>query len=254
MSDARSVFGAELRKSLDLGRVADWISAGLALYVRVIPLDHFVVSFCEQGDLLSQWRGYGPQGSGYSVGFWSSALLAAAGRKESNYLGACTLRRVKYRNDEKVEMVRKRIDILRESLSPVADQLLSLSDVERSHYDGFLLQVGSSLNPTFALMKNAAFEAENEWRLVRTLGRIPVPSEQASPVHVRPVKGRLAPYVKIPWQLPNNPPSNEVRGINIIYCGPSTEPLLDQRAVRDLVLSCNSRGTRVLQSKVPLRA
>jgi hypothetical protein len=33
-----------------------------------------VCSFSEKGDLLSQWRGYCPQGVGYSIGFDSAKL------------------------------------------------------------------------------------------------------------------------------------------------------------------------------------
>ncbi len=254
LSDARDVFSAELKTSLDLGQLSNWISTGLALYARILPFDHFVVSFCEHGDLLSQWRGYGPRSSGYSLGFWSSALSAAARTEKNNYRGVCSLRKVKYKNTEKAKMIGKRINILREALAPVANLLLGMTDPERGQHDVFLWQIASSLNPTFALMKNAAFDAEEEWRLVRTFRRHVVPTEEESPVLVRPVKGRLAPYLKLPWPVPNNGNSNELRGLNIVYCGPSAEPLLDQRAIGDLLLSCNSFRTRVLQSKVPLRA
>ena len=254
LTDARDVFRTELNASLDMGRLADWISTGLVLYARSVPLDHFVVSFCEHGDLLSQWQGYGPHGSGYSLGFSSSVLMASASAKTSNVRGTCTLSKVKYKHDEKRELIQKRMGILCEFLAPVSSQLLDMTDQERDSYSFFLWQIASSLNPTFALMKNDAFEAENEWRLVRTFRRPAVPSAHRSPILVRSVKGRLAPYVEISWQLPSNQSSNELRGLDVVYCGPSPEPLLDQRAVTDLVFSYNSFNTRVLQSKVPLRA
>jgi hypothetical protein len=36
------------------------------------------VSFCEERDLLSQWRGYTNSGGGVAIGFQSRALVAAA--------------------------------------------------------------------------------------------------------------------------------------------------------------------------------
>jgi hypothetical protein len=33
------------------------------------PISAFTISFCDEGDLLSQWRGYGLFGSGYAIGF-----------------------------------------------------------------------------------------------------------------------------------------------------------------------------------------
>ncbi|MFD5408588.1 DUF2971 domain-containing protein [Streptomyces nojiriensis] len=40
---------------------------------RSLPLHVYVACFCENGDLLSQWRGYGGTG-GYAIGFRSDAL------------------------------------------------------------------------------------------------------------------------------------------------------------------------------------
>jgi hypothetical protein len=39
----------------------------------------YTACFCENGDLLSQWRGYGAKGDGYSVGMRRSILNALAG-------------------------------------------------------------------------------------------------------------------------------------------------------------------------------
>src|SRR5207247_6603227 len=41
-------------------------------------VDAYVVCFCEADDLLSQWRGYGDRGGGFSIGFNPSAVLNTA--------------------------------------------------------------------------------------------------------------------------------------------------------------------------------
>jgi hypothetical protein len=48
----------------------------------------FAVCFCENGDLLSQWRGYAGGKYGYSIGFDSDALMQIADRNEFT-LGRC---------------------------------------------------------------------------------------------------------------------------------------------------------------------
>ncbi|POA86212.1 DUF2971 domain-containing protein [Pseudomonas sp. FW305-E2] len=55
-----------------------WAHFGAALYRSVDQMrgeDLYVSSFSERPDLLSQWRGYCPGGSGYCIGF-DQALLA----------------------------------------------------------------------------------------------------------------------------------------------------------------------------------
>src|SRR5205085_11962410 len=36
--------------------------------------EHYLACFCENGDLLSQWRGYGSVGGGYAAGFVAEHL------------------------------------------------------------------------------------------------------------------------------------------------------------------------------------
>jgi len=257
LSDAREVFRSELDSAqLGLGGITEILSKRIPFYSMDIPIEHFVASFCEDGDLLGQWRAYSSRGTGYSVGFGSGALRAAARRKENNLRGACTLRKVKYNQNQKVEMIGRRIAILRETLAPLAGDL-------EPKYASFAAdlrqlvpiwnQVAASIHPTLALMKHAAFEGEQEWRLVRTLWKPPVPTVPW-PVEVRPIGGRLAPYLPVRWVLPNTSKSLEVRGIKEVCCGPSADPGLKEKAARDLLIRLNSWNSRVTLSKVPLRA
>lgn len=48
----------------------------------------FTASFTENGNLLSQWRGYCPPGKGVSIAF-EPAALAAAARQASFMMGRC---------------------------------------------------------------------------------------------------------------------------------------------------------------------
>jgi hypothetical protein len=252
VSDALGFFRSEL-ESLKLGEHASLSCQNIWLHSKDVPLDHFIVSFCKDGDLLGQWRRYGSRGTGYSIGFHTSALLAAAQRERNSFQGGCTLRRVKYLPDQKVEMMRKRVEILRGILEPLRDELEFKDEDGYRRLIRLWVQINASLHPTLALMKHYTFESEEEWRLVRTLWRKPVPTVEWS-VQVRMIGGKLAPYIPISWVLPNSPESGEVRGVSEVHCGPSADPELKEKVVRDLLIAQNCLGARVVRSAVPLRA
>jgi hypothetical protein len=53
-------------------RIVIQIENGFNKYPR--PTHAFTISFCDDGDLLSQWRGYASFGSGYAIGFDSQNI------------------------------------------------------------------------------------------------------------------------------------------------------------------------------------
>ena len=58
---------------------AGWNLDGLTEAVRASP--HHVTSFCEDGDLLSQWRGYARTNDGYAAGFEFASLSGMVDRR-----------------------------------------------------------------------------------------------------------------------------------------------------------------------------
>jgi hypothetical protein len=93
---ATTILADELEATpLRLRQNAGTFSMSIPVYSKDLALDHFSSSFCEDKDLLSQWRGYAI-GAGYAVGFSSSTLCAMASKPENNERGACALRKVHY--------------------------------------------------------------------------------------------------------------------------------------------------------------
>ncbi len=251
--DANEVLASELEtEPVKLGDAdASYMQKFIPGHSEGVPLDHFVVSFCETGDMLGQWRAYGA-GNGYSIGFHSSALLAAAREEQNNLRGGCTLQKVKYQRNQKEEMIRKRIEILRTILEPVSNELKVKSDEDLQDVNRLWAEVAASMRPTLALMKHAAFSEEREWRLVRTLWKTAVPAEN-KPIRLRIIGEHLTPYIPLSWVPSNTPSTSEAQGIKEVRCGPAVNPELKEKAVRDLLISRNCWNTTVLQSKVPLR-
>jgi hypothetical protein len=94
LSDAAEFLTSELGSTPSRAWDDDGLaSMTLSSYSKDASVDHFVVSFCEDGNLLSQWRGYGASGTSYAIGFLASALISAASRAENNNPGDCTFRK-----------------------------------------------------------------------------------------------------------------------------------------------------------------
>jgi hypothetical protein len=120
----------------------------------------FQFSLTRMPDLLSQWRGYAPDG-GYSLGFRYSDLKSLA-KSSRLRLDACV-----YDEQKKGEMIEA---VVREAealvVPPIPDAKPSDNNAERSAIAGHV-QKSVTLNwaPFF---KHPSFEEEQEWRLVAT--------------------------------------------------------------------------------------
>jgi len=71
-SHLAAIVANKKRRQMVSDRVTKAINQILAWYVD--DDEHYLICFCENGDLLSQWRGYGSVGGGYAVGFLAAHL------------------------------------------------------------------------------------------------------------------------------------------------------------------------------------
>lgn len=142
----------------------------------VANLNLFVLSFSENGDLLSQWRGYCPPGRGYSIGFNYDHLEVQMAKQGFN------LRRCIYNKQEKLELINEHIS--QYMISENDDYNYSdkeLDDLAQIFVKQFIL---------FApLLKHHSFLEEKEWRLISDL--FPQDHKQ---IKYRPGKSMIVPY------------------------------------------------------------
>lgn len=134
---------------------ASWASKAQA------PDGKYVASFTEDGDLLSQWRGYGR--NGFSIGFRFSDLSQWAVDR------GCSLGKVIYSAPK--------------TAGPATTTLLIDPKAGKSYIDG----------PDIALYKNSGFREENEWRIVA--------GEEAGALKFRGGRFPIVPYIEIPIEL-----------------------------------------------------
>ncbi|MFF8400938.1 DUF2971 domain-containing protein [Streptomyces sp. NPDC015684] len=133
---------------------------------RSTPLHVYVTCFCEEGDLLSQWRGYGGAG-GYSIGFNRHALETVASlHSRGEFLG------ISYGFRDAVRLTAGSFfpEYLHRGISLLGDYLKAVT-----------------------MIKNPAFREEREWRLM-------IPREDIlDDVEFRIGPLGVTPYLEVPF-------------------------------------------------------
>jgi hypothetical protein len=138
------------------------IVAGLDQLAQMLPgmfdgVDVFVSCFCEDGDLLSQWRGYSKGAGTYALGFSSSELRSPDTENES-----FALYPIIYDVDDQVRIVR---DTISRGLRRYLLSIGGPPSVERELFTPIGLLV-FALSVVGIMFKHSSFMAEREWRLI----------------------------------------------------------------------------------------
>jgi hypothetical protein len=176
-----------------------------------------ITCFCEQGDLLSQWRGYSGGGYGYSLAFRTPELHRIASDADF-ILGKCI-----YDPDLQNQIINELLDYLLgngghgKPLHTTKDFLT-------------LLKYG-------AFFKNPSFQEEQEWRLVCAL-----------PTNIRFRKGKsmIIPYTSLDISAAEN------LCVKHAFVGPCPHTELSKSSVEKL-LAINNVLTIVYSSSIPFR-
>jgi hypothetical protein len=119
-----------------------------------------VFSLSENGDLLSQWRGYCPPNAGYSIGLRGASLRGILAPQ------VCVLAPCVYKEDEQRALVD-------EALKPVLAKLTSPDPYDekavKATSESFKGEMFSRLTGVAVLLKHPSFAEEKEWRIVSPL-------------------------------------------------------------------------------------
>jgi hypothetical protein len=147
-----------------------------------MPGNTFVISFSEDGDVLSQWRGYCRSG-GYSMDF-DTAKLRQFAEAQRFVLVKCT-----YDRTEQEQLIQNLIlEAVREfpHYVPAGEVPAALTEADRARF--FAAQwLFPRMQRLARAMKDPAFREEREWRLIGGLFR-PLP-----PLEMRPRGSLLIP-------------------------------------------------------------
>lgn len=144
-----------------------------------------VCSFSAQRDLLSQWRAYGGQTGGYSIGF-HTAHVKEVGSSQDFALVQCVY--------DPVEQRRLVEQIVIDSLEVDFNTVPSRVEPTRPRTI-IALRTGGDFAMNFArlapVIKSRAFHEEAEWRLISTKG------VSIKDMSFRPGRSMLTPYIPI---------------------------------------------------------
>jgi hypothetical protein len=201
------------------------------------PLDasatEYIVCFCADGDLLSQWRSYGSDG-GCALGFHTPQLASYK------------LRRILYDKVKQADLVR--------SILVETTKLLDTVMAERNLTDATQLLptissfLRSILETALLAFKHDAFREEQEWRLIVPMKR----DLHIGAIEFRQSHDRIVPY------LPLVPNTDKTAGPPLplisLTCGPSTNRDLMRKSAHLMIERYGYEHVEVQVSDAPLRA
>lgn len=187
--------------------------------------------FCEEGDLLSQWRGYAGGSQGYSIGFDLQALAQAASDKRF-ILGKCIY-------DSNVQRM-----IVKQAIEYCLQEELAIPS--RTQW-GFHGPLADMLFRCGAFFKDPSFCEEKEWRLIS-----PTVMFRDGQLAFRVGRSMIMPYYALPIM------HDGVLPIRHIFIGPCPHMDLAKSAVTALLIQHGMHGPLqgqqiALELKIPFR-
>jgi hypothetical protein len=209
---------------------------------KLLPSEHFsfyVCSFSEESDLLSQWRGYCANNSGYSIGFALSRLQKWL-KQNGLVIKPCV-----YDKGKQIEAINM---LLQKAADRFISEIGSSGDKETAwNIKSKLLAVDFMLEfiQIAPFLKHPKFAEEREWRIMANFETKNVISH----IKFRSCKTIIAPYIDIPL-----PMDAERLIIEEIFIGPTNERQLSMAVVEMLLKSRNINCSKVNCSTIPYRA
>ena len=206
--------------------------------------EFYVACFCEDGDLLSQWRAYGSAGGGYSIGFASHEI-----GMRWQLLPEFFLRRVLYEEDVQVDLVTKVVDrTLKTLLSSVGGQSLEEAN---STIAAALMFLDDHLAEYLFTFKSSTFAEEKEWRAVLNLYSFER-DDRLSKLEFRNSNGLAVPYFALDLS-PSAGVNTDRLPITSVRFGPTLHPDLAERSLQMVLRRHRYSFAQVFRSNVPLR-
>jgi len=185
-----------------------------------------IASFCEVGDLLSQWRGYGNQGKGYAMGFNLKELTRNA-KRQHFVLWPCV-----YSPSVQLELVTYLID----------SWCQEFSKKQLSH-ETMVNMIDNSVCQLAPIIKDESFSEEKEWRLVSS-----VVSSQLPSFAFREGEFSLIPYYNF-----SIVDEKGLHSLQSIVVGPSPHMELAQNSLATFLDAQKLRTVEIKGSKIPFR-
>lgn len=226
---------------------------GAALYRSLDNMqgeDLYVSSFSEKPDLLSQWRGYCPGGSGYCIGF-DQVLIAEYCEEQGIRLEKCL-----YEHDDQLGAVASIIFTARDCFPsipyteeqfyslPINEKLDAMEEIRRqlkhelkSDGDRVIEMACELLTGLASLFKHEGFHEEAEWRIIS--------SRPDQEVCFRPGPSYVIPFISL-YLLKAKP-----HALKRVIVGPNPNQPRAEKAAKILVERYGYSADIVTSSAIP---
>jgi len=191
--------------------------------------EHYLACFCENGDLLSQWRGYGSVGGGYAAGFVAQDLGLIQYQNEQR--PEPVLRKVLYDPRQQENLIWKWVKFISDwetFCCETPESQKAPIDHMGFGWTGFNWFLSQSLRS----FKHPAYEEEQEWRVIQ-VGTAPNGTRAVEP-NFRAGRRGVVEYVEL-----DLPASKERLPLEVICYGPMLDPKVTDHS---LSLLCRSKG------------
>jgi hypothetical protein len=194
--------------------------------------DEYLTCFCENGDLLSQWRGYGASGGGYALGFDSRQV--GFRYYQNREKPEPVLRKVLYDQKAQKGLVGRFIGLLLEWETLRSRKGRRNSDIDNSDdaWYSFNWFISECLN----CFKDPAYSEEQEWRVIQ-YGRN-MAAEKFVQTQFRASRNRIIEYVELDFTRLSGQKKGQLPLKSIRY-GPTLDPKVTERG---LWLLCQRNG------------
>lgn len=260
---SRSLWATEIRyfsDSAELAHAATYFDASIDLRLKLGPGDPeilrelkaflasrltdgaklFIGSFTENGNLLSQWRGYCPPSKGISIGF-APDLICECAAAQDFLVGQCI-----YAHEKKGKLAAGVIHNIEKLVAERAKTSGGTGGQEQdTPYSQFRAMEADILRIA-ALFKDGAYAEEQEWRAVSPA----IEKYGDAGISYREGRATLVPYVKL--LLPTS--ATPTLAIHHVYVGPTPHINNSMHAVSDY-LSASGASPRqgVTYCQIPYR-
>ena len=227
-----NVIRAELAKADASAERIAYLKRLAELVEKPMPEGVYICCFCNKDNLLSQWRGYGANGTGVSLEFDPLSFSSMTGSECQH--GLLRFWKVFYKPETQTRIITAAINFIPDQNIGQPSEVLARKAADAIQF--FI--------PTF---KNADFSEEEEWRLIFT----PQPACPVKP-RFRVARNMLVPYYLLKDLSPHIPPSQAllVRGVLI---GPSVQKMLNVESVRMILAQTGYTTVPVKASETPYR-
>lgn len=203
--------------------------------------DFYVTSFCEEGDLLSQWRGYGESGGGYAVSFKMNADKNESGSWKHLF-------RILYNKDEQGQIVSNFFAGVTNLIDNIVDSNKT-TDIGSLTSQTEIQQVLPAVNRLILSFKHPKFEEEKEWRIVRAI-RFPERNQFADQIKLRTTHNIFIPYLEL-RQGKEKASQDPKLPLQEIVIGPQIEPTNAIESVEFLKLQTGYKDVSIRLSEIP---